>query len=122
MERIATPDEPITPLAMTRSFAVAVLLPNLVFVLTLGIMQVTPTGARELVGVPLMIALLVVQFAGPFVSCAWYPARAYERRRSLRGLALFLSSILLGVLALGISMLIATAIVRVLGKSLPLPF
>ena len=106
---------------MARSFAVAVLLPNLVLVLTYGILRVTPAGARELAGVPLLIVFLVVQIAGPFVACAWYPARAYERQRSSRRLALLLSSVLLGVLALSVSVFLAMAFVRLLGVGFPLP-
>jgi hypothetical protein len=112
----------ITPLAMARSFAVAVLLPNSVFALTYGIMQVTPASARELAGPPLLGAFLVVQFAGPFVSCAWYPAKAYERERSARTLMLLLFSVFPGVLALCISFFFAMAIVRLLGGGFPLPF
>jgi hypothetical protein len=106
---------------MTRSFAVGVLLPNLVLVLTYGIMRVTPASARGIVTVPLLVAFLVVQLAGPFVSCSWYPARAYERQRSVRRLAVFLSSFLLGGLALCLSFLFAMAIVRLFGRGLPLP-
>jgi hypothetical protein len=111
---------PITARALAKCFAAAILLPAVLLVPLAGVVAVTPSVAHPYVAVPLVVCFSVIQFVGPFVACAWYPAQAYERRRNAQNLLIFIGSICLGAIAAFLSMLVSTAVAGVLGGGIAL--